>query len=110
MASTPKLILVSAAVIGLVAACGPKAPQPTQSIDPGVPVFTVVQEGLTDADAEALAARFGITPALLDNGVFDYVDPGTFARVPLTAPVDAGKDEAGNPVVRQSLDAQALKY
>ncbi|MFI7546832.1 DUF6345 domain-containing protein [Actinoplanes sp. NPDC049599] len=74
-----------------------------------VPVYAVVQEGLTAAQGAALAEVFGTPNALQGNGYFGYVDAAAFGRVPLTAVGRAGKDESGRATQAQAIDAAALE-
>ncbi|HEY0698176.1 MAG TPA: DUF6345 domain-containing protein [Micromonospora sp.] len=72
-----------------------------------VPVYRVVQEGLTVTGGETLGRAFGLPNALETTGAFNYVDSERFNAVPL---VDAGQgtDEAGRPTVTQVIDMAAL--
>ena len=73
-----------------------------------VPVYAVVQEGLTAAQGAELAEVFGTPNALQGNGYFGYVDAAAFGRVPLTTVGRAGKDESGRATQAQAIDAAAL--
>lgn len=74
-----------------------------------VPVYAVVQEGLTAAQGAELASVFGTPNALQGNGYFGYVDAAAFGQVPLTAVGRAGKDESGRATQAQAIDAAALE-
>ncbi len=71
-----------------------------------LPIYRVVQEGLTQADAKALAERTGTSPMLRPDGAFTFVGEN-FAAVPQKVVAD-GKDEDGNPTVSQAIDYEAL--
>ena len=72
-----------------------------------LPVYTVVQEGLTASEGARLAKAFGTPNALAANGAFSFVDAARFGTVPLTAGRPA-KDESGRQVRAQALDFAAL--
>lgn len=82
------------------------AATPASAAQNSAAVYTVVQEGLTEADGAALAKAYGIENALRDNGVFGYVDT-SFAQAPLVV-VGQGRDESGRATVSQALDDAAL--
>jgi hypothetical protein len=72
------------------------------------PIYAVVQEGMTQDEANALAERTGVKAALGKDGSFAYVDPRRFAKVPSTTGVK-GRDEDGRPTVQRKVDFTALK-
>jgi len=76
--------------------------------EPTVPVYSVVQEGLTPDEGAKLAATFGVENALQSNGFFSYVNPKSFGYVPLATKDQAGEDESGRRTVAQSIDFAAL--
>jgi hypothetical protein len=73
-----------------------------------VPVYAVVQEGLTADEGAQLAKTFQTENALQSNGFFSYVDPARFGQVPLSAPGRATRDEVGRPTSAQAIDYDAL--
>lgn len=79
---------------------------PSTAAQQTVPVFTVLQEGLTRDEGEALARAFGIPNALETTGAFNFVDP-SFAEVPQKE-VGKGEDESGRPTVAHAIDFAAL--
>ncbi|HYY12482.1 MAG TPA: DUF6345 domain-containing protein [Kineosporiaceae bacterium] len=72
-----------------------------------VPVYKVVAEGLTAAQARTLAARAGIRPALRADGAFTFTDTARFSRVPSKV-VGSGRDEHRHPTVARAVDLKAL--
>jgi hypothetical protein len=74
-----------------------------------VPVYAVVQEGLTAEQGAELARAFGTPNALQGNGYFGYVDAAAFGQVPLAPVGRAGKDESGRATQAQAIDTAALE-
>jgi hypothetical protein len=74
-----------------------------------VPVYAVVQEGLTADQGAELAKTFGTENALRANGYFGYADPKAFGHVPLTDGGRPGKDESGRETQAQTIDRAALE-
>jgi len=79
---------------------------PGTAAQQSVPVFTVLQEGLTRDEGEALAEAFGIPNALETTGAFSFVDT-SFGDVPQKE-VGKGEDESGRPTVAHAIDLAAL--
>lgn len=101
------LVGLTAAGLAVNATAAP-APETGMGISAEAPVYAIVQEGLTQDDANALAERAGIKPALGKDGSFSYVDPRRFARVPSTTGAK-GRDEDGHATVQRKVDFTALK-
>jgi hypothetical protein len=72
-----------------------------------LPIYTVVQEGLTADEGAQLAKTFETPNALQANGMFSYLDAARFGQVPLGAGRPA-KDEAGREIQAQAIDFAAL--
>jgi hypothetical protein len=101
--------LVSMTAAGL--AVGDAAARPAEAafdISAEAPIYAVVQEGMTQDQANALAGRAGVKAALARDGSFSYVDPRRFARVPSTTGLK-GRDEDGHPTVQRRVNFTALK-
>ncbi|GAA2601616.1 hypothetical protein GCM10010435_96240 [Winogradskya consettensis] len=73
-----------------------------------MPIYTVVQEGLTAEQGGELARAFGTGNALQPNGYFSYVDTA-YAQVPLTGAVTERGGEKGEKITAQTLDTEALQ-
>jgi hypothetical protein len=105
-----------ALVSGVLAVSGPAssaAPAPASPTAAAADVseahlYQVVSEGMTTEQAEALAERAGVKPALRSDGSFSYVDPQRFGNLPTLSREAAGRDEDGNRTVAQRLDVKAL--
>ena len=74
-----------------------------------VPVYAVVQEGLTAEEGAQLAEAFGTENALQANGLFSFADAARFGQVPLTKALRAERDESGRRVQPQAIDFAALE-
>lgn len=72
-----------------------------------VPLYTVVQEGLTPTEGAQLAETAGIGNALRPDGSFGYVDARSFATVP-TVEGERGVDEDKNETVAAAVDLETL--
>lgn len=97
----------SAALVAGAALAGAVLPSAGAAAEEArVPVYRVVQEGLTPEQSKALAERAGVRDALREDGTFAYVDAaGT--RVPSVV-VGKGRDEDGRATVSEALDQRAL--
>jgi Family of unknown function (DUF6345) len=76
-----------------------------------VPVYSVVQEGMTPGAAKALAARARIGLALRPDGAFSYVDNARYLAVPKKAVPKrqrVGRDEERQLTVAQAVNLKAL--
>jgi hypothetical protein len=73
-----------------------------------VPVYAVVQEGLTADEGARLAETFRTENALHANGLFSYVDAARFGQVPLTEAGRPVRDESGRLTQAQGIDHAAL--
>lgn len=77
-----------------------------------VPVYKVVQEGMTLGQAKEFAARAKVGLALRPDGSFSYVNEGKFAKLPAAA-VPAkqlvGRDEEKQRTVAQAVNLKALR-
>jgi hypothetical protein len=72
-------------------------------------VYDVVQEGLSAADAQAVAKAAGITPdARGRDGSFAFVDAKGFAKVPSVNGA-RGKDEKGRATLVQKVNLKGLR-
>ena len=101
--------LASMTAAGLaVSDAGAHPPEAAFGISAEAPIYAVVQEGMTQDEANALAERAGVKAALGKDGSFSYVAPGRFARVPSTTGVK-GRDEDGRPTVQRKVNFDALK-
>jgi hypothetical protein len=74
-----------------------------------VPVYAVVQEGLTADEGAQLAKAFGTENALQSNGFFSYVDAARFGQVPLGTAGRSTRDESGRRIQPQAIDYGALQ-
>jgi hypothetical protein len=74
-----------------------------------VPVYAVVQEGLTVDEGAQLAKVFRTENALQSNGMFSYVDAARFGQVPLARAGRPVRDESGRATQAQALDYAALE-
>jgi hypothetical protein len=102
-------VLVSMTAAGLAA--NDAAAHPAEvafKISAEAPIYAVVQEGMTQDEANALAERTGVKPALGKDGSFSYVDSRRFAKVPSTTGVK-GRDEDGHPTLQRKVNFTALK-
>jgi hypothetical protein len=100
--------IVAAGSSAAVAATVLGAGTASADIQLDVPVYAVVQEGLTADEGARLAKTFGTENALQSNGLFSYVDAARFGQVPLTQPGRPVRDESGRAVQAQSIDHAAL--
>ncbi|MET8153912.1 DUF6345 domain-containing protein [Actinoplanes sp. NPDC049668] len=105
--ATRRIIAVGAA--GLLAAPALGGAAAAAEEPQTVPVYAVVQEGLTAGQGAELAKAFGVPNALQGNGYFGYVDAAAFGQVPLTAAGRATRDESGRAVRAQTIDRAALE-
>ncbi len=94
--------------VGIALAVGvsllPAAAQSADALE--VPVYRVVQEGMTSDDAKQLAERSGVEVALRADGSFAYVDAAA-GQIP-TKRIGTGRDEEGRPIVSEALDQEAI--
>ena len=91
---------------GAASAAGPPAPR--AEITAEAPVYAVTGQGMSQDEAQALAERLGIAPALEKSGAFSYVDAARYGKVPSRKGV-TGTDERGRRTVARRLDVDALK-
>ncbi|MFI5932167.1 DUF6345 domain-containing protein [Actinoplanes sp. NPDC051494] len=105
-----RIVAGAAGLLAAPALAGLAAPALAAEDVTTVPVFAVVQEGLTGDEGAELARTFGTPNALEANGYFSFVDPVANAQVPLTAVRGRTvKDESGRPVQAQRIDREALE-
>jgi hypothetical protein len=104
IAAGSSIALVGSVVGGVLFSGGAvAAPAEEQTL----PVYAVVQEGLTADQGARLAKSFGTPNALQSNGMFSFADPAKFARVPLTTGRST-VDESGRRIKSQALGYKAL--
>ncbi|MCE0534799.1 DUF6345 domain-containing protein [Kineosporia rhizophila] len=96
---------MAAATTGAVLAPLSAQAAPTEALT--ATVYQVVQEGLTEKQAEKLARKAGVGNALRPDGSFAFVDKARFARVP-TREIGKGVDERRGATVAEELDLSKL--
>ncbi len=116
--TTAALVLGLAGLTAATTLAGPAQARPTGSpaaatvaraeIRDQAPVFAVTSDGLSQAEAKELASRAGIAPALEESGLFSYVDPKRYGKVPTRAGARS-KDEAGRRTVERPLARTKLR-
>lgn len=97
-------LMFPCSILGIGAASAATVAPPTE-----LPVYKVVQEGLTIDAAQALAKAAGLEGAALrPDGSFAFADGAQLGVVP-SKPGEASKDEDGHETQAQVLDMEALQ-